>query len=257
VKEMLIEFGMNDFLSKPIIRSELTFILKKWIPAEKIISQSDLMITTDQTEIEKNNKFWMNVEQIEELSVSIGLDIVSGQKDIYKKSLKLLIDEIEKCVRNLNDFLEAKDMLNFCIEAHGIKGSLANIGAMNLSANARDLEMASHQEDIIFCTENFPDFKERLNDLSFKLKEAFAEIKSSHAKIEIPPELQLIFERLKNAFDEMNFVAIDNEIENMESLNLGDALKEETEQIKDAVLIMDYEGAKAVIQKLLSDSQVE
>jgi HPt (histidine-containing phosphotransfer) domain-containing protein len=163
-----------------------------------------------------------------------------------------MIDEIEKCTNNLNEFLTENDIKNFCIEVHNMKGALANIGAMDLSAKARELEIASDQEDIAFCAVNLSDFSERLGDLKSKLKEAFAEIKQNRGSFEIPPELPLIFEKLKTAFEEMNFVAIDNEIANLDSLNLSSALKEETEQIKDAVLIMDYEKAIIVMQKLLN-----
>jgi HPt (histidine-containing phosphotransfer) domain-containing protein len=178
--------------------------------------------------------------------------MVSDQMDIYEKSLKLTISEIKKCVRNLNNFLEAEDMHNFSIELHGMKGSLANIGAMNLSAKALELELASAKDDSAFCASNLPDFTKRLEELKVKLQEAFAEKRQNLGPIEIPPELPRIFERLKNAFDEMDFVAIDNEIENMDALNLNDALKEDTEQIKDAVQITDYESAMSVIERVLS-----
>ena len=62
----------------------------------------------------------------------------------------------------------------------------------------------------------------------------------------------MFFERLKTAFDKIDFAAIDNEIGNMDALNLSAALKEETELIKNAVLVTDYEKAMLVMQKLLS-----
>jgi HPt (histidine-containing phosphotransfer) domain-containing protein len=165
-----------------------------------------------------------------------------------------MIEEIEKCVKNLKNFLAADDMKNFCIEVHSIKSSLANIGVMELSAKARELEMASDQEDVDFCISNFQDFEERLKHLSFKLKEAFAEMKQNRGPVEIPIELLLIFDNLKNAFDKMDFVSIDNEISSMDTLNISDALKEKTEQIKDAVLIMDYEKAMIIMNKLRNDT---
>ncbi|MCL2154723.1 MAG: ATP-binding protein [Leptospirales bacterium] len=257
-KETLLESGMDDYLAKPIIKNELNHILKKWLPREKQLSPISETIApgeseeTEKTESEDKKEFWKKIEQIEELYLATGLNRVDGQKNVYEKTLELLIDEIEKCIKNLNEFLTANDMKNFCIEVHSMKGALANIGAMDLSAKARELEIASDQEDVAFCSVNLIDFNERLDDLRLKLKEAFAEIKQNHGRIEIPPELLLIFEKLKTALNEMNFVAIDNEVTNIDKLNLSGALKEETDQIKDAVLIMDYERAINVMQKLLS-----
>jgi signal transduction histidine kinase/DNA-binding response OmpR family regulator len=261
VKETLLESGMSDVLTKPIIRSELNYILKKWLPSEKRISSQNKEshavanddAKNDDAKIEKNKKFWMKIKQIEGLTVSTGLEHVANQWDIYEDSLKLTIKEIEKSITNLNKFLDADDMKNFSIEVHGMKGSLANIGVLALSAKARELEIAADQGDAAFCSSNLPIFLEELDDLKFKLDEAFAEIKQNQGPIEIPPELPLIFEKLKNAFDEMDFVAVDNEMEKMGALEINEALKEKIEQIKDAVLVTDYEKAMDVIQTLLSN----
>ena len=252
VKEALLKSGMDDFLSKPIIKSALNSMLRKWIPVEKIVSADEANVAGE-SDAEKHEEFWKKIEQIEGLSISIGLERVADQRDIYESSLKLTINEIEKCIKNLNNFLAAEDMPNFCIEAHGMKGSLANIGVMELSDKARELELASDKGDTAFCVFNLPDFIEKLDDLSSKLKEAFKEKKQSHGPIEIPAELPPLFKRLKNAFDKMDFVAIDNEMEKMDALNLSGALKEEIELIKDAVLGMDYEDAELVMQKLLNN----
>ena len=145
-------------------------------------------------------------------------------------------------------------MHNFRIEAHSMKGSLANIGATALSKLALELEIASRETDVSFCASNLPPFLERLNGLYAELKEAFA--KKTHARdpIEISPELALIFEKLADAFGRMNFAAINKEMEKLDALSNIGALKEEIEKLKDAVLVMDYGGAVEVMQKLLHDS---
>jgi len=253
-KEILLESGMNDYLSKPIIKNELNHMLKKWLPREKHLSLKVETIAPDKTEDENHKEFWEKIGQIEELSLLAGLNIVDGQRAVYERTLKLMTVEIEKCAKNLNEFLTENDMQNFCIEVHSIKGALANIGAGTLSSKARELEIASDQEDIAFCAANLSGFIERLNNLNHKLKEAFAEKRQNYSPFEIPPELPLIFEKLENAFDKMDFVVINNEIKKMDALNLSNELKEETEQIKDAVLVMDYEKAASIMQKLLHNT---
>jgi HPt (histidine-containing phosphotransfer) domain-containing protein len=165
--------------------------------------------------------------------------------------LKLLTKEIEKCVRNLNAFLASNDMHNFRIEAHSMKTSLANLGAMDLSSKSYELEIASGKEDIDFCASALEPFLDALANLGNKVKEAFTEVhhSSDHA---IPPELKPILTRMKDAFDSMEFVEINNEMQNLESMEMDEALKYEIEEIKDAVIIMDYDNATEMIQKLLS-----
>jgi V/A-type H+-transporting ATPase subunit D len=91
-----------------------------------------------------------------------------------EKSLQLLAQEIEKTRQNLPLFLSADDMINFRIEAHGIKGALANVGAIKLSEKARELEMASAGQDYDYCAMNLPFFLEKLIVFNQQLSEAFA-----------------------------------------------------------------------------------
>jgi DNA-binding transcriptional regulator LsrR (DeoR family) len=50
----------------------------------------------------------------------------------------------------------------------------------------------------------------------------------------------------------MEFVEINNEMQNLESLEMDEELKYEIEEIKDAVIVMDYDNAAEMIQKMLA-----
>ena len=253
-KEMMLEAGMDDYLWKPIVKLELMRILKKWLPPEKLRTPPSDISVTEEPEDDEHKEFWRVVDQIDWLSVSIGLDRVDGQRGVYEKSLRLMIQEMEKARVNLKKFLIAKDMENFRIEVHGMKGSLANIGAMELSAKARELEIASDRMDAEYCASNLPELTEDLSYFILKLKEAFSVISQTEGPIEIPPELPYIFERLIGAFDDMDLVFIDKEVENLNALNLSGALKGELDHILDAVMMMDYDSATAQIHKLLGSA---
>jgi HPt (histidine-containing phosphotransfer) domain-containing protein len=148
-------------------------------------------------------------------------------------------------------------MHNFAINVHGMKGSLANIGAMEISALAKDLEFAAKDANSAFCASNLPAFLEKLQGLQQKLIEAFAE--EDHGPIEIPPELPPILKKLAIALGESDYAAIDKGTESLDKLikNLGseqkyDSLKNEIEQIKDAIMMLDYESALEMMQNLLN-----
>ena len=254
-KDMLLAAGMDDFLSKPIIKTSLFQLLKNWIPGEKLITPPADTTVSDDDKIDRYESFWGKIEQINELSIPIGLDRVSGRKDVYEKSLKLLIKEIEKCVKNLGDFLASNDMRNFTIEVHSMKASLANIGAMELSVEAEELEIASNQMDVFYCSSNLPSFSEKLEFLNNKLKVAFSKLKQSGGvAVEIPPELIPILKKMLDAFTEIDFLTINEELEKLDAMALDSALKERIEQISDAVLIMNYDDAGKVIQELLGST---
>ena len=250
-KEMMLEAGMDDYISKPVAITELKNMLKKWIPADKILHPNSITTAANKTEVEKYIAFWRKIEQIEEISLSTALLRTDGQWDMYKTMLKLMISEIENCNERLNIFLSNNDLKNFRIEIHGMKGSLASIGAMELAAKAFVLETASEKMDSDFCASNMPIFLEELNNLNLCLKDAFSEIVQRGDLGEIPPELPPILCKLLNAFDEVDLVLIDEEIKKLNALRLTRTLEEEIEQIKDSVLMMDYEKATKNIRILL------
>jgi CheY-like chemotaxis protein len=259
-KEEFFAAGMDDWLTKPINKALFFKILEKWVPAEKVTKvfaetvdsddRDDTCKTGDGEADSTQEEFRSGIEQIEGLSVKTGLERNSGW-DSYKTSLRLMIKEIETCAMNLNEFLDAGDMHNFTISVHGMKSALAFIGASELSRLAYDLELASDKGDAAFCASNLQPFLKRLTALGRRLSEAFAKDNLNRGPIVIPPELPPIFQQLAAAFDETDFLAIDEGIENLDALNPGAALKDEIERLKDAVLMMDYEEAKDIMRKLL------
>jgi PAS domain S-box-containing protein len=253
-KEIMLKAGMNDYLSKPVAKTGLIQMLKKWVSTEKALIPPSEAINFIEVETEEHKKFWEKIEQIEELSLSIWLSMHGNQWDLYKNLLKSMIQEIENCSKCLSEFLSDNDMNNFRIKAHSIKGALATIGATNLSTKALDLEIASIEMDVDFCVLNLPDLLDKLHNLRLSLKEAFSMVNQNNASIEaIPPELPLIFENMIDAFEEIDLLLIDREMENLNALNLCGALKEEVAHIKSMVVMMNYDDAKKKMHTLLNE----
>jgi HPt (histidine-containing phosphotransfer) domain-containing protein len=247
-REMFLAAGLNDYLTKPINKSELRHILEKWLPEEKIIHPLPEAVAAEETDAEEVKDFWRNIEQIDDLSVRAGLNNVSGQRDVYEKSLRLTIKEIERCNRQLSDFLSSADMHKFSIELHSIKSSLANIGAMELSAQARDLETAAVKQDAGYCASFFPPFLGMLNMFNRKLADAFANTGQDAGAL--PEELPEVFGILADALNRSDFAAIDDAVERLNVMDFRGAAKTAVEDIKDAIMLMDYDSAIDKMQDL-------
>jgi len=250
-KEMLLASGMNDFLSKPIVKEELHDILAKWIPGSKFVDSGSEEGGSKNPATAEETEFWRKIKEINGLSMEIGLDRVAGQTGDYENLLKSLIKEIDKCTRNLNDFMADNNMKNFMIEAHSMKSSLANAGAMELSAKAHDLETASARNDSDHCESNLKYFLDELNDLSKKLTESFSMFSHHDDEIELPPELALILHILKKYIIEMKFDGINDKFRELENFKFTGALKDRIEDLKDSLIVMDYDSASETIDKLL------
>jgi len=251
-KQEFINAGMNDILMKPITKPELNRILEEWLPAGKFTKEPAVTATMDETAAVMNDSFWESVEQIEGLYVQTGLDRVSGQHDVYEKSLELMILETENRVEKLKRFLAASDLRNFSIEVHGLKGSLANIGAIELAAQALNLEIASDKSNGDFCSSNLPHFLYALEELRSSLASAFEIRNQEKATAVIPPELPGVFAKIRAAIGMKNYSAIDRAMESLDALNSLGKLDDDIEKIKDAVMMMDYERAFALMEELES-----
>jgi len=250
-KQEFLNAGMNGILMKPITKPALNRILEEWLPADKFSKESAATASVDDTVTVMNDSFWKRVEQIEGLYVQTGLDRVSGQQDVYEKSLELMMSEAKNRIEKLTRFMAVSDLRNFSIEVHGLKGSLANIGAIELAAQALNLEIASDKSNTDFCSSNLPHFLSELEELCSSLASAFEIRNQEKAPIVIPPELPGLFERIKTAIGMKNYSAIDRAMEALGSLNADVPLNDEIENIKDAVMMMDYEKALEIMEKLL------
>ncbi|MCL1982687.1 MAG: ATP-binding protein [Clostridiales bacterium] len=249
-RETMLKAGMNDYLSKPIVMEELWQILTKWLTAKPPGQLAEAVAQT-QPEDETDRPLWHQLEQINGLDVSIGLKRAGGQRCAFLKSLRLLIQEAEKCKNNLDRFLAAENMESFRIEVHGIKGALASIGAIGLSEKAYELETASRENDVDACSMKLPTFFEGLGYLSSELEKASHKASCDGRPKAIPPELPPIFKRLSSAFREIDFDGINTEVNNLSALGLTGALKEGAESIVNMVMVMDYDRAEEQMRKLL------
>jgi CheY-like chemotaxis protein len=255
--DVFLANGFDSFVSKPLDIRQLNAALRKFIrdkqtpeviaAAQQAAAQKK---SSQEAQVEEVSETWKKIEQIEGLQTATGLERFLGQRDGYEKTLKLLIKEIEKCDKNLKEFLSAEDMHNFAIEVHGMKGSLANIGAMEISALAKELEFAVKDSNIAFCASHLPPFLEQLVSFKQKLMEIFAQ-EENQGIIEIPPELLPILEKLKVAIADTDYAAIDKAIQSLDKLNESAALKDKIEQIKDAVMMLEYENALELIQTFI------
>ena len=255
VKDTLLAAGMDDYLSKPIIKKDLNYLLLKWLPDDKIEFQSAEM---EAAAISVNcindmdRLFWGKINQIQSFSVSTALDRVYGRRDLLKEVLRLVIKEIDKSEKNLVMFIKNYDMKKFQIEVHGIRGSLSNIGAMELASEAYELESASGKEDHAFCVNNLQPFLDKIIRLSFDLREAFSDADINDGSLSIPPDLKSALERLKTAIDAMDIELIDIEIDKLDKINLDGAFRAEITDIKDTVSMMDYVIASEQIMNFLA-----
>jgi CheY-like chemotaxis protein len=164
-REMFLEAGFDDFLSKPIDVMKLNAVLERWIPKWK----------------QRQNAG----------------NIASAQKRRPPPDPKLLavfLRDAEKTAATLKEAAALGDLKAFTTAAHGIKSALGVIGETEASAMAAALEQAGLREDSEAIDAGLEKFLEALAGLTRRLARADAPAEA------VPPpaeDIAFLSERLR------------------------------------------------------------
>jgi signal transduction histidine kinase/DNA-binding NarL/FixJ family response regulator/HPt (histidine-containing phosphotransfer) domain-containing protein len=169
-KEMFLDSGFNGFISKPIDIQELNEILREWLPPEIIKEKKK---EKKEPERKANSDFMNAVNKIGEINTEIGMDRVSHMEDMYRETLELFYNKIIPDCESMSAKIDNGNIKMFSISVHAMKSVLATIGAMSLSETALRLETASKNNDIEYCVQRFPAFRDKLFNLHKELSVIF------------------------------------------------------------------------------------
>ncbi|GHV20157.1 hypothetical protein FACS189494_03350 [Spirochaetia bacterium] len=153
-RELLLDSGMNDYISKPIDAAKLNSVLSNWLPHEKITSTNEVVYSTTNiryNEHELKEEIWTDAERLifNELNAIPNMDAGEGIANTggnFKEYLKLLLqfsNELDKKLAAMISYLQAGNWHDYAVSIHAYKGVLAIIGNSELSERALKLEMAS------------------------------------------------------------------------------------------------------------------
>ncbi len=146
--ETFLKNGFQDFIAKPLDRRPLHEALLRWIPAEKIMkktTKNGAWLEAWKEDDSRKQAFGKIV--IEGIDTEEVVRRYSGSMEEYLELLNLYcLDGKRKLVR-LRELWEAHDYKTYGIEVHGLKSASANVGAMSVSASAREHEKAADRGD--------------------------------------------------------------------------------------------------------------
>lgn len=158
-KEMYLQHGFADYISKPIFEEKMWKILERFladkqtdIKAEHKIAAEESIEIEESLETEENletEELW-DRESLQErfpyLDTKQGMSVCMEDEAFYFKILKVYLKD--EMVDTLQQDYEAGDWAQYQIHVHGLKNVSANIGAMELSEQFKGLEYAIKNHDI-------------------------------------------------------------------------------------------------------------
>ena len=154
-REMFLEEGFNDFLAKPVEMSVLERVLRRNLPEEKLVFQTD---TEGQYEKRQSEAESDQAEEIQvgDLDVKQAL-LYCGGRGAYLEILERCCEEGAQERQLLEELYEKQDWKNYTIKVHALKSTMRSIGAMPLFEKAKALETAAKSEDVNFILDRHKD----------------------------------------------------------------------------------------------------
>jgi len=275
MREMFIENGFNDFLSKPIDVSKLDEILDRWIPVEKReqgmgngewgigsevsgrsgfptrsdIEQQPQSLVPDPHSLSSPQSLF----PIPGVDIQKGIAMTGGTLDTYRQVLSIFCGDAEKRLPLLQTLPEADALPAFVTQVHALKSASASIGAAELSERAAALEAAGKAGDMAFIQDNLAIFAESLSELIKNIclsleQDASSSFPLPHSPLPIPHSL---FNKLAETLKSQNASEVDRILDELNQKSLDSNTRETVDRISDEVLLAEYNKAAEVLDGFL------
>ena len=246
MREHFLACGFQDFIAKPLDRRELNNTLLRWVP-EKYRQ-------TDGIE-EEVKPLEPTAFQIDGIDMKAAMQYYSGDNEGFADLLELYCIDGKRKTELLRELVDS-DMLRYQIEVHGLKSASANIGAMEVSAMAREQENAAAQGDRELITEKFPLLLAEYETLLAHIGQFLEWRKEEHAKKEkLPcPDIQELREQTAAALEELKHFRSQECADRVETLLLHELPKDTEEylrQIREQLRLYEDDNAEELLGRLL------
>ncbi len=248
VEELFYSAGMNDFIPKPIDINKLHNVMKKWIPGEKQVDFEEVPDDYDSSDIDCNDIF----PKKSKIDYRRGIESVYNKPKAYIGILKSFVTLDAPMV--LERALKERDIKNYTITVHGVKSAAANIGAEELSEEARLLEVAGkngNYDYIYHEHEKFlRDYKMIIEEISGVIARYEGVMFDDGGKNYTHAETEAMLNSLLEAVKNMDAASSEEITDNLRGADLGNA----AEYVEKAIRYIsgyDFDEAEESIVKAI------
>ena len=255
-RQMFLENGFNDFLSKPIDIIELDAILDKWIPKGK--KKRHALKKDDFITIEDGAAKFDNDLKIRGVDTKKGMHFSGGNLESYIETLEIFYADGIKKISEITNSLNNNKYRDYSIYLHALKSALANIGADDMSLEAKSLEVAGENNFIEYIDNNNQNFLIQLKILLDSIEKKIVMYKKKNKSETINIGLfKIELTKLKEALEILDAGAINATIDTLKRTSTMNSISESIDAIAAKILIGEYEDAADLVAKLYSEIKNE
>ena len=150
-REICIEAGMSDYLTKPFTMLDLREMLLKWIDPSKVVNIAELTASNEES-LQHSSAAESDAETDEPLDAKILENIRSlqrsGAPNMLQRVVTLYFENSKPAMDKFRSAVAQKDIDSIRTIAHSLKSSSANVGAIRLAGCCRTVENKAREQDI-------------------------------------------------------------------------------------------------------------
>lgn len=261
-REMFLESGFNDFISKPIQLPLLEKILEAWLPEQMVkysetgvkavhADVSDILTPADTAPAEADEEDDIVIPNVD---VKAGLSLCGGNVDAYLAILKTFMETAAESMLRIETCAHSRDYKNYTTEVHGLKSSALAIGAAGLSEMAKNLEQAGKEENYKQIADDTPALIARFSEIAENIK-PLVETEEETDGADKPPigadTLKAELEKALEAIDELDSHGAVEILDRLLEYSYSTAVTSELEKSRRFTDNFAYEKAEETMRHIL------
>jgi len=244
MREMLLEKGFDDFLSKPIDTIQLSAVIERWIPSEK---QKTIADSQNPTGEKITGEF-----KIAGVNIKRGIALAGGKIENYYKILSTFYKDGKEKIAQINTCLETEDFKLYSVHVHALKSACAVIGAGLLSDAVALLEDAGKRGDSRFIRIHNDSFIKNLEILLQNINDALSGKEKKEQKTSIDKKLLLgELSRLRSALINYDSSQISSAVNVLQEFTHAGGIGDSVNAILQNKLIGEYDEAVSLTDSLI------
>ncbi len=242
VREMFVECGFDDYVSKPIDVNRLEEVLITHLP-------KTLIKSTERKKAVIQEEFPYDIPNVD---TKKGVANCSGSVRMYWELLNTIVMEGRIKFSLMLEYINTNNIRSYMVEAHALKSVAASVGAEELSVLAKEHETEAKAENYLFIQnrayelmtayEEFLQSIETVLELRGEVGETMDKIEISAAEVKV--QLEEIYGYIVG-YDDEEAIKV---IKMLRTSNVSEYMKSRLKNAVEALQVLDYSRAGAIIK---------
>ncbi|MCR4792912.1 MAG: response regulator [Lachnospiraceae bacterium] len=241
-RDIYINAGFDDYLTKPIDPKQLDEMILKYLPHEKVVIE----YIEESNEPSSGDVAFEIPEDLLPLESSDVIDIKagimhSGSVSMYRKLLGIYFGSYEEMAGELNGYLEKENFRDYTTKVHALKSSSKMIGAAGFSEEAQNMESAGSSGDTAFIYAHHGKMMDHYAVIIRELAELFEGNGSGDKPAADREFLKKKYEEIRSAADDMDCDRLEEIVAEMDKYTIPEDETEKYKDIRSAIGKLDYD----------------